>query len=150
MTLTAILEGVELVSMASARRSIEDEDTSGSLPLLSDSFSQEVSIKKKNVDPSNTIFFFYKLLLIKGCIAFSQDESVGEKNTDTLKTLILKDIQIHYLYTCTYITQMEFNMVKVIHIDHNPECLLSRNRNFKIDLCMTIFSHKENILICPG
>lgn len=39
MTLTAILEGVELVSMASARRSIEDEDTSGSLPLLSDSFS---------------------------------------------------------------------------------------------------------------
>lgn len=27
--------------------------------------------KKKKVDPSNTIFFFYKLLLIKGCIAFS-------------------------------------------------------------------------------
>lgn len=41
--LTAILEGVELVSMTSPRRSSED-DTSGSLPLLSDNFSYEESV----------------------------------------------------------------------------------------------------------
>lgn len=109
--------------------------------------------KKKTLTHQKPFFFFYELLLIKrvfsiliGRICWGKKH----KNTDTLKTLILKDIQIHYLYTCTYLTQMEFNMVKVIHIDHNPECLLSWNRNFKVDLCITIFSHKENILICPG